>query len=219
MKTALLSISWLDGIDFHGAVRLNRMQKFVEYYLSIQESLGFDKLILLDNGSFISHKESFKELKCFEFIDFIEMNNLPYDLTKNYYYPHGWRSIYYMKELIEEGYKKIIYCDSDGFIVSKKLANHIKNMTSGWTGFWCKRHSFPDVNPSVLCEDTFKYFINYTQLGWNYRLGLEMERVLPFTHIEKGFNTDRFGEYEDKSLKLDMDYYGQMGPDVNPILQ
>ena len=217
MKTALLSISWLDGIDFHGAYRLNRMIKFCNYYLSIQNELGFDKLILLDNGSKDSLKAEF--LPYFEDIDFIEMNNLYYDPNIPCHYPHGWRTIYYMKDLIEQGYDKIIQIDSDGFIVSKKLANHIKNLNRGWTAFWCKRHSFPDVNPSVLCSDTFKYFIDYIKTPWEEHLGKEMERVLPFTHIEKGFNTDRFGEYENKELTSDMDYYGQMGPNVIPILQ
>jgi len=168
---------------------------------------------MLDNGSSYIKMTELLGIVNMEYFKIKSLENIPWGGPNNY--PYCWRALYYIKNLIEEGYEKIVVIDSDGFIVSKKMADYIKNLSSGWTSFWCKRWEFPEASIHVLCKDAFNMFYNFIKIPYQRRVGSIMEMTLPFTHIEESFVCDRFGETNDL-LTDEMDYYGQAGPDFVP---
>lgn len=213
MKTILYSGCYLDGKDGLNNSRLQRNIRYVDYYYSIKNIIGFDDIFMLDNGS--------SYLKMTDFLGSINMEYFKIKSVENIgegeanQYPYCWRALYYIKNLIEEGYEKIVVIDSDGFVVSKKLADYINNLSSGWNSFWCKRWDFPEASIHVLCKDAFNMFFNFIKIPYQNRVGSIMEITLPFTHIEEQFNCDRFGETNDPFTN-DIDYYGQAGPEFVP---
>lgn len=224
LRTALYCGAWLQGVDHRGDSYFDRYRKWYDYHLAIREELGFDTFYLLENGS------DAKVLQKFGMGLYIPPNSQRWGIyannlrgerlahlprgTKSNEYPYGWRSIFHLKKMLDEEneYDKIIILDSDGFILTKKLAHWIRSLTSGWTALWCPAHSFAEANISVLCRDggydALQRFIDRAEGDWNYYMGRVMEQTLPFTHIEKGFAADRFGEFASEQ-KPEMDFYGQ----------
>lgn len=177
--------------------------------------LGHRWIYLIDNGS---SKENLDKLKDWSnsfrmfHCDNIPRGPGPYD------YPYCWRALYYIRNLIEIGYEKIIFIDTDGFILSKRLARYIGDRQSGWVSFWSNTEQFPEASIHVLSDDTFYLFNLYTSHPWETKVGRFMERDLPFTEVNRYFNVGRFGEKWDgkewsanleRKQEPDMDYFGQ----------
>lgn len=213
MKTVLYTGCYLDGEDALKNNRLERNIRYVNYYSSMKELLGFDNIFMLDNGS--SYGNAINFLNQTHGVIFESLENIKSDGPNHY--PYCWRALYYIQELIEKGYEKIIMIDSDGFVVSRRLFNHIKNLRLGWNTVWCKRWEFPEASLQILCKDSFHLFKNFARIDYKRRFGNIMEIVLPFTHIFNEFNCDRFGE-TNAPFTSNIDYYGQAGPDFIPQL-
>lgn len=216
MKTILYAGCYLDGYDAIGNNRLERNIRYVNYYTSIREELGFEKIFLLDNGS---NDESI----C-EFLDRVDKSYLHFKSLENLksddpsHYPYCWRVRYYTEELIKEGYEKIITIDSDCFVLSKRLAKYIKELNTGWTAMWCEKWQFPEDAMSILCKDSFHLFKNFIRVPVERRYGSKLEFSVPFTRIEEGFIGDRYGE-DNIDMSEDMDFYAQAGPNIIPRLK
>lgn len=197
---------------------MDRTVRYVDYYSKIKKDLGIDKIKLLDNGSgelltnvfkFVTSPRYTNEELIFE-----SLSNLPHHRPNRYLdYGHCWRSVAHIGELINQGYKKIVMIDTDGYVCSRRLVQYLKNLSSGWTCFLSKRWNFPDSALSVLCEDSFPIYLEYMKVPWEERVGLLMERSLPYTHVEDHFNTDRYGEFGIPHSPQH-DFYGQCGPHV-----
>lgn len=222
MRTALYCGAWLQGADRWGDSYLDRYRKWYDYHFAIREELGFDTFYLLENGSDAKVLQKFgmglyippNSQRWGVYADSLRGERLPHlpRGEKSNEYPYGWRSIFHLKKMLDDEYDKIIILDSDGFILTKKLAHWIRGLTSGWAALWCPSHSFPEANLSVLCRDggydVLTTFIERANGDPNYYLGRVMEQTLPFTHVERGFNADRFGERVSEQ-KPGMDFYGQ----------
>lgn len=212
MKTILLCQSYLDGKDAQGNERHARIWKYLEYYSSIADKLGIERIRLMDNGS----KTSFWQSNtCQVPIEFYSVRNLAHG--PNLHYPHCWVNLYYQETLIKEGYEKIINIDSDAFIVSNRLADYVKNLDSGWATLLCKRYNWPASEVSILCKDAFPVFHKYTEVPWQRRVGKLMERDVPYTIVNMDFDCDRYGESK-APLTEKIDLYAQMGPEIIPRL-
>lgn len=211
MKSILCTSCFLDGLDNLGNDRLERNIRYIEYYYKIRDELDLDKIKLIDNGS---SQESIDKLMAHPASKLVEFESLPHLAHKNkeisFHYPHCWRSLYLTADFIKQGYEKILMIDSDAFIVSRKLAIYVKDLKSGWTSFWCPRWQMPDSAISILCEDAFPVFFDFIKIPFEQRIGMIMENTIPYTHIEKKFNCDRFGEYGDVPHDYRQDMYGQL---------
>ena len=205
IKTALYSLSYLDGFDASGSSRFDRQIKYVKFYESIKEELGFDRIEFYDNGSSMDYVKQFlKEINCNSFIR--ETFHLQRGL--NYDYPYCWRGLHHIRRLILEGYDKIICIDSDTFVLTKRLANYIKNSNSGWEAFWSPKYQWPTSEFHILNKDKFEFFMGYTSTPWERMNGQCQERALPFSKITKSFIGDRYGEMRIPQ-QPEHDYYGQ----------
>ena len=88
------------------------------------------------------------------------------------------------------------------------MFDYIDNFNEGWLAMWCPRHGFPESSIQVICEDQFDKFKEVINLGEDSFRGKQAERSLPFTHVEKTFVGDRFGEVMD-TQRRGMDYFCQ----------
>jgi hypothetical protein len=205
----LYSTSYLDGFDLYGSSRLARTRKYLDYYIPLQAEFGFDKIYLADDHSNleeISDIESMynpEQVIIHRFAHKAEGNGL------NFEYPWNWRGLWHLKNLIEcEAAEKIIWIETDGFVLNSKLAGHIKNLNTGWSALWCKKWGFPETACQVLCRDSFQILFSYARGPYQNFRGRCFETSLPFTKIMHEFNSDRFGEYS-LPQNESMDFYGQ----------
>lgn len=214
----LFSLCWL-GEPW----RLERNLKWLEFQRSIKNELGYNKIIFVDNASNI---EDLKKLNGniynsnFELIykadnDLLDIYRFDEHLTRTgvWEYSYCWRGLDFVKTLIKKyNPEKIIFLDTDYYVLSSKLANYIKTLDSGWVTFWCNKYNFPEAALHILCKDTFDKLLNLDIPSWTYYNGKHMEFILPFTTIHKDvFKGDRYGEGSLPQTD-DMDYYGQFFP-------
>src|SRR5689334_14899196 len=150
MKTCLFTGCKLDGKDALGSDRYMRNVKYLKYYGSIQDRLGFADIWLSDNAS---EKPKLDSLQSDFGVQVIRHEDELHKTQQGGFdYPYCWRALYDIRTLIDAGYKKIIMIDSDCFVLSQKLAEFIKKLDSGWTTLWCKRWNFPEASFQVICE-------------------------------------------------------------------
>lgn len=217
MKTVLFSPCYLEGQDWQKNDRLERNIRYIDYYSEHQREFGFEKIALLDNGSSQAKiDELFSKIKYPHLVDFKTAENLKCLIPNGYSYV--WRGLYYADDLIKKGYKKIINIDSDVFVLTQKMAHYIRDLRTGWNVPWSNKWEFPESSINILCHNAFPIFYDFIQTPYMNRVGDIMERVVPFTHVERAFKGDRYGE-EFLPITDDMDYYGQMGPNVKPVFK
>lgn len=127
---------------------------------------------------------------------------------QEYDYPYGWRTVHAAR-MVAEAYDKIIFIDSDGFVLSRRLANWIKELNDGWHALWCPKYSFPEANCHILTREHYPAFFKFTE-GDPYQhnnTGM-MENILPFTHVHREFVSNRYGEWGEPQHPT-MDFYAQ----------
>ncbi len=202
MKFCLFLGTRLDGDNERGESRSQLFAKYLNFYEAIQEQLGIAQIVVVLNGCVVTKKSPF-----FRFVAYSDL--LPRGL--GYHYPYGWRMLYTARMFLHE-YDKIIFLDVDGFILTKRLANWVRDLNTGWQALWCPKYKFPDANLMVLCKDSFDDFRHFTRGDYTDHLGLCMEKTLPFTHIERSFNADRYGEWRAPSEGVD--FYAQCPLDM-----
>lgn len=190
MKTALVTACFLEGEDVSGTSRLERNIRYVNYYDAIKTELGFDDIWLLDNASDEALLAQLpKAANIHRYSERLMGSDRKHD------YPYCWRALYDFQLLIDKGYEKIIAIDSDCFVLTKKLAKHIRESNSGWITYWNEVHRFPEAALQILNKDAFDLFRGYTSKPWQERNdGRLMERDIPFTVVEMGFRVGRFAE-------------------------
>ena len=195
MRTALMTGCFLDGTYPTGYSRLGALKRW-KYFYELND-LGQNDIWIFDNGS-SPVKHEYWRANCYFFRHDEQLKR-----GEGLDYPSCWRNLWSIRGLIEFGYKKIIMVDTDAYVISQKMSDYIKNLKSGWVAFHVPKHNFPSAECQILCEDSFPEFLKYTKGKFTDKVGLLMERDIPFTHVEKKFNCDRFGEYEPKVLPDD----------------
>ena len=187
---ALFTPLYLDGTDPMGSSRLERNIRYVRWYESIQEKVGFDDIWMFDNGSSEHLLERFQSA-----CPNVKIERAPH-LGRSEE-PHGyqylWRALWFLNDLISRGYGKIVAIDSDSFVVSERMAKHIKELQKGWEVMYERSHDCPAAEVHILCAEAFGLFKSYTSRPWQEKIGKWMERELPFTKVNKDLNCDRWG--------------------------
>lgn len=210
LSTVLYSASWLAGPGW-----LGRVFKYLNYYAPLKEEIGFSTFYLADNGSALPHLIKIKALEPYlkttiETHRFLESlfpgKELPND------YPYVWRAFYHIRALMAY-YDKVIICDSDCFILSKRLANHIRDLKSGYHVMWSALAGYPATELSIICKDAYSDLEEWFDAKtWQERAQerKRFESEPPYTHIEKGFVGDRYG-FDEVNIPQckNMDWYSQ----------
>lgn len=219
---------YLDGLDDLGNDRLARNLRYLDYYRSIKKEIGFDRIVMIDNGSSIDKLAHLKGNVFNEYNDLISsvessdldvwhfQNSLKKTVHGQHDYPYCWRTVYFMRDLIEfYNATKIIFIDSDAFVVSKKLAEYVRRWNKGWHSLYCKKYDFPESSFHVINQDSFYLLKAYTRDGdfMSRNNKVIMEKSLPFTHVHKEFDCDRYGETR-VPYRTGMDLYCQAPLDV-----
>lgn len=220
MKTALVTACFLEGNDAIGNNRFDRNLRYLKFYSKIKGEVGFDDIILLDNHSPIDLVQRFKVIARQEnyplwflrYDERLERGPGPNE------YPYCWRALYSYANLMHK-YDKIIGIDSDGFVLTARLARFINKCQSGWVTFWCETWGFPESSLMILCKDAFPLARGYFKTHWNDRLGRQMERDIPFTDVRRDFRCGRFGESGRPKQDETMDFYSQAPLEIDLVFK
>ena len=128
-----------------------RYPKWINYYSRNLEAFGADRLFLIDDGS----SPEFINVPGATVLEVAE--TLPSDLPPGpilfrfpnhlgklrpwippggHGFPGWWRSFTFSLVLAERyGYSKIFHAESDLFVISLRMADHIRRLDRGWTTF------------------------------------------------------------------------------------
>lgn len=127
-------------------------------------------------------------------------------------YPGWWRSFMFAaKYATRYGFDKIIHIESDSFLLSTSIIEHVNALQTGWVSFWCPKWHIPETSIQVICADQLPHYYAYAQQSYTPLIGKLIENLLPFTWVECNFKGDRYGEYRTE-LPLDADYASQITP-------
>lgn len=129
-------------------------------------------------------------------------------------YPGLWRSWFTMVKVAKANrFDRIVYIETDFFLLSNRLAEWVSERTVGMSGLWTKKYGMAEAALIVLCEDVFDKFLHCAD-------GIDLDHVMknehtaeflfPWTYLEKGFVGDRWGEVGEASICLDADYVAQV---------
>ncbi len=225
MKTLVFCTSFFDNKELY----LKRYKKWIDYYSShhlmidkhfflIDDSSNLDLIhdpkinIYIENKK-IHYRESNK-ITIFSFND-RKGQNWSHNSANN----EGWWRSFCMSIKIAEiyGFSKIVHIESDAFLISNRVMNYINNLEEGWVALWANKYYFPESSIQVICNDQFDNFNNFISCGYQElsKKGYA-EEILPFTHVERGFLGDRFGEKYLNQI-YGVDYICQVKNDVNIV--
>jgi hypothetical protein len=206
MRSFIFCTSYLRPGTRRGATE--RWDKWLRYYSRRSHLFGAERLFLIDDGTApgditlpVSVVCADRELPTvlpegavmFRFSDHLGRSS-------PICYPGWWRSFTFASQIAwKYAYPKIIHIESDAYIISRRLAEYIRALSSGWTTLWCPRWRFPETCIQVICRAEIR------TLGRHYRAGRALwcsdqdpcgcaEYVLPFTDVCRRFEGDRYGE-------------------------
>ncbi len=227
MKSIIFCTSYIDDSNDL------RYKKWVDYYIEIKHLLNSEHLFLIDDSSPNPNFDTRVEI--------ISTNNLPDELNQNVNlfhfenhlgrpgrrdYQGWWRSFTFSIKLAEKyNIEKLIHIESDYYILSRRMIDHIAGISEGWTVFYSDYYKFPETAVQVICKDSFdKFNTVYNQaINSEYKFKKIAERILPFTKVEKNFTGDRLGEIKvfrawlkKYKLPLEIDFVGQVNEEDNP---
>lgn len=231
MKTCLFTLSYLDGVDKSGSSRLERNIKYLNYYWPLRKEFGFQTIAMVDNASSWENLHALQKaapfrmtfedtappidakpylfeydrIRFFRFSEHLKAGERFFkgDPRHAVDYPYVWRGFAFINTLFHVlGYEKVILIDSDCFVLSPRLAHHIRDLKTTWWTVHCPKYDFPDASIQVITKDLF------LDHDWSVLNGMVMEKILPFSWVDYSFNCDRYGE---KNLPVtpEMDFYGQ----------
>ena len=226
MKTFIFCTSYFDNPEVYE----KRYQKWINYY--DEHPFTNDKdMFLIDDCSDLElitddRVHSIKEDQLGNFTDVDNKINLhSFHDRKGLNWSHNsannegwWRSFSAALNIAEEyNYDKIVHIESDAYLISQRVFDYVEEIKTGWTAFWAPRYYFPESCLQVICKDQFESFKDFASCGYHElsKKGLA-ERVIPFTHVEKKFLGDRYGETVKQQLK-GIDYLCQCDLDTKIV--
>ena len=217
MKTLIFCTSYFDTQELYQ----KRYQKWIDYYnkhpftndkhIYLIDDCSNLELITDDVVNIIKEDklDSSQEVKKINLYSFHNRKGLNW--SHNSANNEGWwRSFCTALHIAKEyNYEKIVHIESDAFLISKRVFDHIDSIKTGWTAFWAPKYYFPESCLQVICKDQFDSFRDFSSCGYHElsKKGLA-ERVIPFTHVERKFVGDRYGENTDEQTE-GLDYFCQ----------
>ena len=143
-------------------------------------------------------------------------------------YPGWWRSFAFGAWLARQyKYDKLIFIESDAFLLTPKAFQTIRNVKEGWWSVWCKSYNSMESAIQVICKDKFELYESYWRFGphfwWkhcpNYARELNPNEYCPEFTLQAHVNGyldlkgDRYGEdrFPTDSIPRDVDYFCQAG--------
>lgn len=199
LRTLLFCTSYMDSPD---AWR-RRYERWVDYYARIP--LARSATVLIDDAS--SYLPEDPRLTVGDELP-ASIESSPFHLyrfpnrlgrgTAEEQWAHWgwWRSFLFSVKIARRyGYRKIIHVESDAYLLSRAIVDYINRLDAGWTTFWCPRHAMPEAGIQIIAEDQFPAMEHFTEIDVRTLARMRAENALPFTHVNKSFVGNRYGEY------------------------
>lgn len=210
MKTLLFAPLFLDEGE-----RLQRNIKWFDYYIPLRnKELNFDHIHMVDNASSQEKLDKFiQHIKPSCGKDFsVSINRRGKRLIRWSAHAYGfwYRAFAFgIKYAMENGYDKIVHIDTDVYVLNQKICDYVNKLDSGWTSMWCEMYKYPESTFQIIYKDQFELAHRwFTEDFLEFYPTDIAETRIPWTHVEKGFVGDRYGE---KNLQQtdEMDWFGQ----------
>ncbi len=200
MKTLVFCTSYATSQrdwDNRHAVWLRALQR---------SALHFDQLLIVDDGS--TFLPAWAQVEIVREVDAPQ----PEDVQSNasiLLYSHaerlgrqsvfqfpGWYRSFAFGVLYGEthGFEKIIHLESDAFLISDRIQRHFNEFTSGWFSVWCEAYLFPEIAIQAAAGDEVAAMAAFVREPYSRLAGQIHEYLVPFTHIERDFVGNRYGE-------------------------
>ena len=92
------------------------------------------------------------------------------------------------------GFDKIIHVESDAFLVSRRIQDHFNRATRGWFSLWCETYQFPEIAIQMAAGPDVDRMAEFVREPYTRMVGHIHETMFPFTHLERMFVGNRYGE-------------------------
>lgn len=214
LKTLLFTTSYCTDND----TWQTRNKKWLDFVS--KSPLQYTKLLMLDDCSPVLPQWDNISILRTPFEGEIDDKNVLLTFNKNLGrhslldYPGWYRSYSFAaKYAYKFGYQKVIHIESDAYVLTQSMYDYINNLNTGWVTFWCKQHNFPENAIQVICEDEIYNFYKISSQPYSVFKGKDIERMLPYTKVERNFIGDRYSEYTD-TIPDNADYACQVRRDV-----
>lgn len=181
---------------------VNRYKRWLDFY----ENVPIDavKKVMIDDGSpFIPPSDVVRCVPAGDSLAACGESNLMVRFEQNLgrqsmcAYPGWWRSFLHSAVVAKSlGADKIIHVESDAFVVSRRLADFINEVESGWHVLWAQRYGLPETAIQVICRDQFETLAAFGANSPDYAFPDIAERILPFTSVNREFHGDRYSEFK-----------------------
>jgi hypothetical protein len=201
-----------------------RLNRWLAYYSPRTDLLGAERLFIVDDGSRPGRVPAAVQVVSAEELpgqlpDGTAMFRFSEHLGRltTRQFPGWWRSFCFASQLAEKyGFDKLIHIESDAFVLSHRMARYIKDLSAGWTCFYCPLYGFPETAIQVICRDAIAELARMWHGGLSlWRQDNLAEFTLPFTCVNRQFVGDRYGENLAgyfKTAPRDIDYVCQAHP-------
>jgi hypothetical protein len=193
--------------------RLSRNIKWLNYYKPLQEKLGYDDILLVDNAS----EQSSVDFLLSRFPQtIIIQKNKRLERLSEHAYGYWYRAFAEAAHFaLENDYEKIIHIDSDVYLFNDRICASIKDISGGWNTHWSEMHGFPESTLQIIVGNSIRdmhQFMSEDFLEF-YPYDLAETRI-PWTNIEKRFIGDRYPEAGLMIQQPEWDYCGQVPVDM-----
>ena len=92
------------------------------------------------------------------------------------------------------GFEKIIHIESDAHLISRRMQRYFNDVRSGWLACWCESYQFPEIAIQAAAGDEVADMVAFAREPYAKLAGQIHENLIPFTHIERSFIGNRYGE-------------------------
>lgn len=190
---------------------VKRYLKWLRYYGERKACFGAGRIFIMDDGSPLDYiPRGVSIVNADEPLPAtLPDGPVMFRFNRNYgrpsfsVYPGWWRSFTFAAIVAKAySFQKAIHCESDAYVISERMMHYITARSDGWTTFWCKRWGFPESALQVIAGDALPILETFHAPGekfWFADRGVTgfAEHILPFTHVNKAFEGDRYGEYRE----------------------
>ena len=107
-----------------------------------------------------------------------------------------WRSFLFSLTIARRyRYSRIVHIESDAYLLSRRIVDYINAIDRGWTVFWCPRYNCPEPALQIIAHDQFDAMAGVASRSLDTLTQGIAEMTLPFTHVERSFTGNRYGEF------------------------
>jgi len=125
-----------------------------------------------------------------------------------------WRSFLYSLTIARTlGFGRIVHIEADAFLLTRRIVDRFNELENGWTAFYFPAYGVAEPALQVIGEDQFDAMATFTSRTLDDLTQDLAENMLPFTHIERNYSGNRYGEMRGR-----IPGYADYACQVNPSL-